>query len=276
MSTTSTTKSATTFPYTVPSQSTAKQTFKTGVQYGFFFDQSRCDGCNTCQVACKSWNLLAPGPGKMLRILQWETGTFVNVRQNILFAPCYHCQNPVCIPPANGALIKEPKYGAVLVDPAKATSPDLKAAQIACPYGAIAFDSDAVDSSAVKCTMCVDRLTQGLFPACVMSCTARALDFDTIDNLVARHGSNTQLSGMPAPTTTPSIVFKPMNQRKSLVAYDPVEALLLLGSRPAPLPPVFTDPTTVTTVAAGKTKDHPVFHAANSAEFMVGTSDDTA
>ncbi len=250
--------------------------FKTGLQYGFFFDQSRCDGCNTCQVACKSWNMLAAGPGKMCRILQWEKGTFVNVRQNVLFAPCYHCQNPVCVPAANGALIKEPSYGAVLVDPALANSPNLKAAWVACPYGAIAFDSDAPDSNAVKCTMCVDRLQQGLFPACVTACTTRALDFDTMDNLKLKYGTNQQLTDMPSPSTKPSIVFKPLTPRKALVPYDAAAALTLLGSRPSPMPPVFTDPSTVTSVPAGVTRDHPVFHAKSSAEFMVITSDDTS
>ena len=131
--------------------------FKTGVQYGFFFDQTRCHGCNICQVACKSWQLLPPGPGKMLRILQWEKGTFPNVRQKVLFAPCYQCENPICVEAAKGGLIKEPLYGAILVDPLKATSSDLKNAWMVCPYGAIAFDSDAPNSTAV----CVTTTTFG-------------------------------------------------------------------------------------------------------------------
>jgi len=249
--------------------------FKTGVQYGFFFDQTRCDGCNTCQVACKAWNNLDPGPGKMLRILQWEKGTFPNVRQRTLFAPCYHCANPVCIPPANGALIKESKYGAVLIDPAKANSTDLKAAWEACPYGAIAFTSDAPDSTAVKCTMCVDRLEQGMYPVCVMACTTRCLDFGPLDQMVSKHGSNMQLPDMPAPDSKPAIVFKPANLRKAIVPYDTAQALTLLGARPG-MPPVYTDPSVVTSVAAGTTKDHPVFHAKSSEEFMVDTTDDTS
>jgi len=220
--------------------------------------------------------MLSAGPAKFLRVLQWETGTFVNVRQNTLFAPCYHCSNPVCIPAAQGAMIKEPKYGAVLVDPAQAQSPNLKAAWEACPYGAIAFDSDAPDSSAVKCTMCIDRLEQGLYPACVMSCTARALDFGPLSELQEKYGTNSQLNGMPDPTTLPSIVFKPMNPRKTLVPYDATEALTLLGARPSPLTPVYTDATLVTNVPLGVTKDHPVFHATSSAQFMVASSDDTS
>ncbi|MGA2875123.1 MAG: 4Fe-4S dicluster domain-containing protein [Nitrososphaerales archaeon] len=268
--TTTTTTSNTTYTTT-----TAPVKFQTGVQYGFFFDQSRCDGCNTCQVACKGWNVLVPGPAKMCRVLQWETGTFVNVRQNTLFAPCYHCSNPVCIPAAQGALIKEPNYGAVLIDPSQANSPNLKAAWEACPYGAISFDSDAPDSNAVKCTMCIDRLTQNQYPACVTSCTIRALDFDTMANLIKKYGSNTQMAGMPAPTPGPSIVFKPMNPRKSLVPYNENDALTLLGARPAPIPPVYTDPTNVTTVAAGVTQDHPIFHATSVAQFMVATTHQT-
>jgi len=220
--------------------------------------------------------MLLPGPGKMCRILQWETGTFVNVRQNILFAPCYHCATPACVTPANGAIIKEPNYGAVLIDPALANSPDLKAAQNACPYGAIAFDSDSADSNAFKCTMCVDRLTQGYYPACVAACTARAIDFDTMPNLIKKYGNNQQLAGMPAATTAPSVVFKPLNPRKSLVPYDETEALTLLAGTLGSGQPALTDTTKVTNVPAGITKDHPVFFAQNTAEYMVATTDDTA
>jgi anaerobic dimethyl sulfoxide reductase subunit B (iron-sulfur subunit) len=219
--------------------------------------------------------MLPAGPGKMLRILQWETGSFPNVRQNVLFAPCYHCQNPVCIPAANGALVKEPNYGAVLIDPAKANSPDLKAAWEACPYGAISFDSDAPDSNAVKCTMCIDRLVQGQYPACVMACTTRALDFDTVANLTKKYGSNQQLNAMPAPDSKPAIVFKPSNPRKTLVPYDANQALTLLGARPG-MPAVYTDPSTVTNITAGTTKSAPIFHAKGSKQFMIATTDDTA
>jgi len=215
--------------------------------------------------------MLDPGPAKMLRILSWETGTFTNVRLNTLFAPCYHCSNPVCVPAANGAMLKEPLYGAVLIDPDQASSANLKAAWAACPYGAIAFDSDAPDSNAVKCTMCIDRLQLGMYPACVMACTIRALDFDTMENLVTKYGSNTQLAGMPAPSAGPSAVFKPMNPRKTLVPYDPNEALTLLAG-PRGGGYSFSDPTTVTNVPEGTTIGQPIFHASTTAQFMVVTT----
>ncbi len=82
--------------------------------------------CKTCTVGCKVWNNISPGPAKWLRMMEWEEGTFPNVTLNVLFAPCYHCANPVCIPAANGAMFKEPNYGAVLIDPAQATSANLR------------------------------------------------------------------------------------------------------------------------------------------------------
>ena len=100
--------------------SSTNQYFQTGVQYGFFFDQSRCIHCSVCAVACKEWNLLSPGPNKWARVFEWDTGTFPNVVVNTLFAPCYHCENAVCVAAAataGGGMFKEPNYGAVLIDP---------------------------------------------------------------------------------------------------------------------------------------------------------------
>jgi len=82
------------------------------VQYGFFFDQSRCIGCYSCAVACKDWNDIPPGPSKWLRIHQYETGSFPNVRLNIVPVFCYHCEKPICLENCpSGAIYKEEKYG---------------------------------------------------------------------------------------------------------------------------------------------------------------------
>lgn len=222
--------------------------FETGVQYGFFFDQSRCISCRACVIACRDWNNIPPGPVKMLKIFEWETGTFANTRLNYLFAPCYHCENPACVPVANGAMFKEGNYGAVLINPAMQNSASLRAAWNACPYGAISFDSDSPTANAFKCTMCIDRLSQNKYPICVEACPMRALDFDTVQNLVKKYGSNQQLEGMPSPTTTtPSAVFNPHIQTKTgLVPYDANEALKLLQQRAAGLPSFFSDPSQVT------------------------------
>lgn len=248
----------------------------TGVtQYGFFFDQSRCNGCRACVIACLDWNNIAPGPSKLARVFEWEKGAFPNTRIHYLFAPCYHCANAVCVPAANGAMYKEPKYGAVLIDPTKANSPELKAAWDACPYGAISFDSDSPTSTAYKCTMCIDRLSQGQNPICVDACTMRALDFGKMSDMTAKYGNNMQLEDMPAPTTTPSIAFKPHASKKSLVSYDANAALALLQPRPTGLPPFFNTSTDVTQVPAGLVGRSTLkMKPASTQEFLYNTQHD--
>ena len=222
-----------------------------GSQSGFYFDQSRCTGCFTCTVACKVWNKLPPGPSKWLRIYEWESGSFPAPEINTLFAPCYHCENPVCVDAANGAMYKEPKYGAVLIDPAKANSPDLRAAWNACPYGAIAFDSDSSSATASKCTMCIDRLEGGLLPMCVASCQMRALDFGPIGTLRQKYGSNAQLAGMPdSSVASPAVVFKPKDARRQVVSLPSDRVLELMANRD-PLPAVYASASDATDVSPG-------------------------
>jgi anaerobic dimethyl sulfoxide reductase subunit B (iron-sulfur subunit) len=173
---------------------------------------------------------------------------------HFLFAPCYHCENPVCVDAANGAMYKEGKYGAVLIDPDKATSMDLRKAQEACPYGAIQFDSDAMNATASKCTMCIDRLEQDQLPICVEACWLRALDFGKLEDLQKRYGTVRDLEDMPSSSVAqPSVVFKAHNPKKQLIAYDVNKALDLMGKRDAlaSLPPLYTNASDATDIPSG-------------------------
>jgi anaerobic dimethyl sulfoxide reductase subunit B (iron-sulfur subunit) len=243
-------------------------------QYGFFFDQSRCNGCNACTAVCKDWNDLAPGPLKYARIYTWETGAFPNVHTHTLFAPCYHCENPLCVDAAEGAMFKEEKYGAVLIDPDKAKSPALRAAWLACPYGAITFESDAPDAKAGMCNMCIDRLEQDLKPVCVMACPGRALDFDTLENLQKKYGTLQDLEGMPSSTEVkPAVVFKAAAQKKQLVAYDVSKALAINATRPYS-PPLYSSASDVTDIPEGLiTRNKLVMKAKNVSELVHYTRD---
>ncbi len=156
-------------------------------QYGFFIDLSRCTGCHACTISCKQWHDLQPGPVKWIRVYQWEKGSFPDIDLKVLPLPCFHCESPACIDACpNHAIYKEEKYGAVLVDPdkCKGAGECFKA----CPYGAPQFDRDGPERKMSKCTMCIDRLEDGLKPICVLSCSLRALDFGPLDELLEKYG----------------------------------------------------------------------------------------
>jgi len=249
-------------------------------QYGFFFDQSRCTGCQACAVQCKEWYDLPAGPIKYMRTFMWETGAWPTVRLHFLVAPCYHCENPVCVDAADGAMFKEEKYGAVLIDPEKANSPSLRKAWMACPYNAISFESDAPDAKAGMCTMCIDRLEQGLKPICVMACPLRALDFDTLENLQKKYGTLRDIEGMPSSALAkPAVVFKPMDQHKQIVPYDVNRALQInakrqLNMQGKPGLDVYSAPSDVTDLPEGLIgKNKLVMKAKNVQDFMYLTTD---
>jgi len=200
-------------------------------QYAFYFDQSRCYNCHACVVACRDWNNIDAGPVKWLRMLQWEKGAFPSTRILSVYAACYHCQKPVCVfSCASHALFKEPKYGAVLLDESLCSG--CRECWRACPYGAPQFADDVPGTKMSKCDMCYDRLEDGKKPICVEGCPGRALDFGPIDEIKGKYGDFQQLEGMPAPDAThPAIFFKPINERREVVAYDKDRALDLMQHR---------------------------------------------
>lgn len=67
------------------------------------------------------------------------------------------------------------------------------------PYGSPKFASDEQGAKMSKCTMCVDRLAEGMQPACTASCPLRAFDFGPLDELIEKYGDVRQCEGMPAP-----------------------------------------------------------------------------
>jgi len=245
-------------------------------KYSFFFDQSRCYGCKTCTIACKNWNTLEPGPPKWLRVVEWETGTFPKVRLHTLFLPCFHCENPACLPACpNGAIYREEKYGAILVDQEKCQATLCNRECYAeCPYGAPQFASDEMGEKMSKCTMCIDRLEAGDLPVCVHSCPVRALDFGPTEEIEAKYGKLKDVEGMPASTqTNPSIVYKPEREHHDLVPLDVEKVRELFGQREN-LPPIYTDPEALEPSPGLVGRDKAVIKPQSIEELMYYTQND--
>jgi formate dehydrogenase iron-sulfur subunit len=77
---------------------------------------------------------------------------------------------------AKGAIIQDEKTGAVIFSPKVRVKPaDFKEIREACPYDIPRFHSTAGVMG--KCTMCFDRIQEGLLPACAKTCPTGAMSF---------------------------------------------------------------------------------------------------
>ncbi|MFQ5852252.1 MAG: 4Fe-4S dicluster domain-containing protein [Candidatus Binatia bacterium] len=248
-------------------------------QYGFFFDQSRCTGCRACSIACKEWYDIQPGPLKYMRVYQWEQGAFPDLRLGLLAINCYHCEKPDCLDACpHDAIFKEERFGAVLVDQDRCEGE--RKCWEACPYGSIVYASDDPGEKAQKCTMCVDRLEEGLLPICVLSCSLRALDFGPIDELRKRYGDLDTLEELPdGSTTRPAVVFKPRDGKRKLIPWDGDRALELWRQRgsyaPPDLPETFSSKEAVVSRPPGIVgRERFVLKPKTVEELMTATRDD--
>ena len=168
-----------------------------------------------------------------MSVYMWEKDRFPHTSIGILAFNCGHCDNAVCMSACDhGAIFKEEKYGAVLVDQDLCEG-DRNCFQ-ACPYGAPKFASDEPGTKMSKCTMCIDRLEKDQLPACVAACPMRALDFGPIDELVKKYGDVRQIETMPsADITSPNWIAKPNPPKEQLIPYDAEKAIELTKRRTA-------------------------------------------
>jgi formate dehydrogenase iron-sulfur subunit len=95
---------------------------------------------------------------------------------------CKHCTNAGCLDACpTGALIRT-EFETVFVQPDICNGCGY--CVTACPFGVI--DRDPYDGRAAKCTLCYDRLQDGLEPACAKACPTDSIQFGPYDELVER------------------------------------------------------------------------------------------
>lgn len=166
------------------------------------FDLSKCAACRACQVACKQWNNLPAekttffgGPGyqnpKDLSPQTWTLVKFFEKRNNgnLIWAfrkhQCMHCNDAACIaacPVTPKAMSRDEKYGFVFVNKERCIG--CGACAEYCPFGIPHIDEKEEKSK--KCTFCMDRVPEGLEPACVKTCPNDALIFGDRDKLLKK------------------------------------------------------------------------------------------
>ena len=161
---------------------------------GFFTDTSVCIGCKACEVACKQWNDLPADGGEFRKGGSYDnTGTLgANTWRHVRFVDmhgggwtfmsdvCKHCAHAGCMDACpTGALIRS-EFGTVVLQPDVCNGCGYCIP--ACPFGVIDRDHD--DGRAAKCTLCYDRLEDGLEPACAKACPTDSIQFGDYEDLV--------------------------------------------------------------------------------------------
>ncbi len=93
---------------------------------------------------------------------------------------CKHCTNAGCLDACpTGALVRT-EFETVIVQPDICNGCGYCIPS--CPFGVI--DRDPYDGRAAKCTLCYDRLEDGLEPACAKACPTDSIQFGPWEELV--------------------------------------------------------------------------------------------
>lgn len=184
------------------------------MQFGFYFDQSRCIGCYACVAACRSWNELDQETSDLIEIGTQERGEFPNLSLKHLFLTCFHCAEPACIQACpDGLLMKRPEDGIVVIT----NSEQCTSCQLcveACPYDAPKIVTGN-KINIVKCNLCIDRIIEDRPPTCVATCPTEAIDAGPMEELITKYGELSEVEGFADyHQTSPSIVFRAMNPKK--------------------------------------------------------------
>jgi len=174
-------------------------------EYVKYVDVTKCDGCRACMVACKNWNDLPAEPQDFLGTMQshanvtadtWNVLTFVeheNSKGNLdyLFrhSSCFHCTDAACEKVCPENAISYTDKGMVVVD--QDTCVGCGYCVQNCPFDVIQLKNYKDENGkeyrkAHKCTMCTDRLDEGLQPACVTTCHTGAMEFGEKDDVIRK------------------------------------------------------------------------------------------
>jgi formate dehydrogenase iron-sulfur subunit len=173
---------------------------------GFFTDTSVCIGCKACEVACKEWNHVPDEPGALtglsydntvrLGASTWRHVAFIEQRKPLaaqesgvgelrwLMASdvCKHCTHAACLDVCPTGSLFRTEFGTVVVQ--EDICNGCGYCIPACPFGVI--DQRRPDGRAWKCTLCYDRLTVGMEPACAKACPTESIQFGPFDELRTR------------------------------------------------------------------------------------------
>ncbi len=160
------------------------------------YDASKCTACRGCQAACKQWHDLPAekthnwGSYQNPKDLSPKTWLIIRFDEHVqsngyplwLFnrQSCFHCYDADCaaVCPTGAMTVRDD--GVVFVNHDLCIGCGNCAT--ACPFGVPHIDKETEKS--YKCDFCIDRIDNGLAPACVSACPTGALKFGEREDLL--------------------------------------------------------------------------------------------
>jgi formate dehydrogenase iron-sulfur subunit len=132
-------------------------------------DLNRCIYCRACEVACEREH--AGLSNMFVQLINEQFALPVN---------CRHCETSPCTLACPTHAIHRDGENPVVVSPMQCIGCGL--CSLACPFGAVWVD--VVNHVARKCDLCVHRLESGLEPACLASCSSRAIAYGEMEEML--------------------------------------------------------------------------------------------
>jgi formate dehydrogenase iron-sulfur subunit len=141
-------------------------------------DTTTCIGCKACEVACLEWNgysfrdTVFQNSYQTMPETAWNYWNLIKFNEHerddgsmmLLMRKdqCMHCAEPGCLAacPADGAIVQYIS---------------------GCPFNIPRFNQHT--KKMFKCTLCSDRVNEGLEPACIKSCPTGCLHFGTKEDM---------------------------------------------------------------------------------------------
>lgn len=176
---------------------------------GFLTDTTLCIGCKACEVACKQWNQLPMDDFGFtgfsydntgdLGATTWRHVAFIErvsdregrrptrlkaFQSNWLMMSdvCKHCVYAGCLEACPTGAIIRTEFDTVVIQ--QDICNGCGYCVPACPFGVPALS--LTDRKAHKCTLCYDRLKDGLEPACAKACPTDSIQFGPVEQLMQR------------------------------------------------------------------------------------------
>ncbi|MGY1604649.1 4Fe-4S dicluster domain-containing protein [Geodermatophilus sp. SYSU D00815] len=111
-----------------------------------------------------------------------QSGADKQIRWLMSSDVCKHCTHAGCLDVCPTGALFRTEFGTVVVQGDICNGCGY--CVVGCPYGVISRRED--DGRVFKCTLCYDRLTDGLMPACATACPTQSIQFGNLDELQAR------------------------------------------------------------------------------------------